>query len=70
MKSPIFYILILFALNADPTLTEASGLRETVELLSSFGSRLSGYPGAEAAADYVENRLRDMGLESIGVVFV
>ncbi|MEE3258528.1 MAG: FtsX-like permease family protein [Candidatus Latescibacterota bacterium] len=65
MKPPIFYILILFALNADPTLTEASGLRETVELLSSFGSRLSGYPGAEAAADYVENRLRDMGLESV-----
>ena len=65
MIRPVFYIISALLIGVHSASAEVSSLRQTVETLSSYGSRLSGYPGAEAAADYVENRLRSMGIESV-----
>ena len=40
-------------------------LAEHVDVLAGMGSRMSGYPGAEAAADYLEEQLRGFGIEEI-----
>jgi hypothetical protein len=40
-------------------------LRETVTDLSAMGSRVTGYPGADQAADYLKERLRDLGVTDI-----
>ena len=58
-------LILLLLVAADCGLVHGSGLRETVSYLSSLGSRMSGYPGAEAAADYVETRLRDIGIADL-----
>ncbi len=39
---------------------DETALRQTVEFMASLGSRLSGYPGGEKAADYVEKELREL----------
>lgn len=55
--------LLLFtgpAVNATERL-EAE-LRETVSDLAAFGSRVTGYPGADQAADYLKTRLADLGV--------
>jgi len=65
MIRPVFYIISALLIGVHSASAEVSSLRQTVETLSSYGSRLSGYPGAEAAADYVENRLRSVGIESV-----
>ena len=44
---------------------DANGLRTHVEALTSFPSRVTGYPGAEAAAQYVEDQFRQIGLQDI-----
>lgn len=55
--------LLLFAVQS--TASDGDGLRETVHFLSSLGSRISGYPGGESAADYVEDELRRIGVGDI-----
>ncbi len=39
---------------------------ETLERLTNMGSRVTGYPGCVAAADYIEQRFREIGLEDVG----
>ena len=65
MKHSAYYILCVLALTADSGWAREDGVRETVAYLSSLGSRVSGYPGAAAAADYVEQRLREIGLPEL-----
>ncbi len=48
------------ALSAD-----AAGLRATIDTLASFESRVPGYPGNARAADYLERRLRSLGLRDL-----
>ena len=61
MKHSAYYILCALVLTANCGWAREDGVRETVAYLSSLGSRVSGYPGAAAAADYVEQRLREIG---------
>jgi hypothetical protein len=65
MKPPVIYLLSFLVFAADCNSANGSGLRESVAYLSSFDSRMSGYPGAEAAADYIENRWREIGLADL-----
>ena len=44
---------------------EASDLQAHVEALSAHSSRVTGYPGSAAAADYIEAQFRDIGLGEI-----
>ena len=65
MKHSAYYILCALVLTANCGWAREDGVRETVAYLSSLGSRVSGYPGAAAAADYVEQRLREIGLAQV-----
>ncbi len=46
---------------------DAKGIEQTVEDLSGFGSRVTGYPGYEKAAEYVEAKFKELGLEDVRV---
>jgi len=46
---------------------DAKEIERTVNDLSSMGSRVTGYPGCERAAQYVERKFRELGLEDIRV---
>ena len=59
IHSFILFLLVLSVGNT-PSWSQQRDLRKTVEFMSSLGSRVSGYPGAERAASYVENALRSM----------
>ena len=54
-----------FSLALLHTSGEAADLRATIEALSAVESRLAGYPGAEAAAAWVERELRVVGVEAV-----
>ena len=43
----------------------ADDLRTHVEALTAFPSRVTGYPGAEAAAQYIEYQFRQIGLQDV-----
>ena len=62
IHSFILFLLVLSVSNT-PSWSQQHDLRKTVEFMSSLGSRVSGYPGAERAASYVENALRSMAVE-------
>ncbi|KJR99928.1 MAG: ABC-type antimicrobial peptide transport system, permease component [Desulfobulbaceae bacterium BRH_c16a] len=42
---------------------DAPSVRETIAAMSSFGSRATGSPGYTKAASFIEQQLRDLGLE-------
>ncbi|MBC7287421.1 MAG: M28 family peptidase, partial [Armatimonadetes bacterium] len=42
-------------------------LAATIKYLSSLGSRVTGYPGCEKAAEFVESKFRELGLEDVTV---
>lgn len=42
-------------------------LASTIDYLSSLGSRVTGYPGCDQAAKYVESQFRQLGLDNIQV---
>ncbi|MCY3789831.1 MAG: hypothetical protein OXH63_13695, partial [Gemmatimonadetes bacterium] len=65
MKHSAYYIICALVLTANSGWTREDGVRETVDYLSSLGSRVSGYPGAAKAADYVERRLREIGFAKV-----
>ena len=44
---------------------ESGRLQQHVRTLAEVGSRVTGYPGAQAAADYVEKQLEEYGVEEI-----
>lgn len=46
---------------------DVSRVRETVNTLSAYPSRMAGYPGCEKAADYVEQQFRASGLKNIRI---
>ena len=52
---------------ADPAVrqVEPGRLQQHVRTLAEVGSRVTGYPGARAAADYVEEQLEVYGVEEI-----
>ena len=56
---------IFLALLAGAARGEEGGVQSTVEFLSSLGSRVSGYPGAEEAASFVEQQLRRAGVQEV-----
>ncbi len=62
MRKSILLFLILWA---GPSWPELGEVRNTVEYMASLGSRLTGYPGAEKAAQYVEDALSDLGVEVV-----
>jgi len=60
----LFTIGILFSLCV-PGRGEPARLRSTVEFLGSLGSRISGYPGADQAAEFVLEQFGQIGLEQV-----
>ena len=40
-------------------------LRRTIAILSSYSSRVSGYPGADSAATWIEDQFHRVGLQSV-----
>lgn len=60
----IFTAVALFALCASSRGDEAE-LRSSVGFLSSLGSRISGYPGADRAAEFVLDQFEEIGLEQV-----
>jgi hypothetical protein len=42
-----------------------ANIADTVNTLASFGSRVAGYDGDARAAEYVERKFRDIGLEAV-----
>lgn len=40
-------------------------LAETVRWMAAQGSRVAGYPGADRAADYIEQQFRAIGLQNV-----
>lgn len=44
---------------------DSSRIRRTIADLAGFGSRMAGYPGATAAAEYLADRFRAIGLEEV-----
>ena len=65
MRYSAYYIVCVLALTANGGWAREGGVRETVAYLSALGSRVSGYPGAAAAADWVERRMRASGLADV-----
>ena len=53
--------------SADPMVpqVEPGRLQQHIRILAEAGSRVTGYPGAQAAADYVEEQLELYGVEEI-----
>ncbi|MCK5517118.1 MAG: M28 family peptidase, partial [Desulfobulbaceae bacterium] len=64
----ICFILISFNIlcnsAASQTEVNASSIYKTIETLSSFESRTTGSAGYEKAANYIEQRLQELGLET------
>ncbi|MBM3502025.1 MAG: M28 family peptidase, partial [Armatimonadetes bacterium] len=44
---------------------DAREIKSVIEDLSRMGSRVTGYPGYEEAASYVERRFKELGLEAV-----
>ena len=44
---------------------DVGNIKKDIDVLASYPSRMVGYPGCEQAADYVEKRFREIGLEDI-----
>ena len=65
MKNVVGIALFSLIVVAASPPARGESLRETVRYLSSVGSRVSGYPGAELAADYVEAQLSAIGLYNL-----
>ena len=49
----------------DPSAAPNVRIRESVEYLSSLGSRVVGYPGCELAANFIEAQFRSIGLDDV-----
>jgi len=55
----------VFAYQAVAAAVEEGRLRSTIEELAALGSRVTGYPGARRAADYVAAAFREIGLDDV-----
>ena len=47
-----------------PARADVEGIRATVEFMASVGSRVSGYPGSDRAADYVADAFAAAGVQA------
>ena len=63
-RQNFLFFLLLFA-SSIAVRADGDGLRQTVEYMASLGSRMSGYPGGQLAADYVEQELRALGFARV-----
>ena len=70
MKKASFLLIFILCLivhillrHRPETAVDEHSLRETIETLSSFGSRATGSPGYEKAAAFLEQKLQALGLE-------
>ncbi len=59
-----FNIILLFNSATSRAEVDAASIQNTIEILSRFESRTTGSPGYEKAANYIEQRLQDLGLET------
>jgi hypothetical protein len=57
--------MLIIALSLCRAAPVAAQARHAVEYLASLGSRLSGYPGATAAARWMEEGLRESGVQEV-----
>ena len=70
MRNRLFQLLLVLlvltgAASAATRERLQADLRETITDLSGMGSRVTGYPGADRAADYLSARLRDLGVAEV-----
>ena len=49
------------------SLIDVDEMRATVKLMSELGSRVTGYPGCDKAAKYVEDKFRALGIGDVSV---
>ncbi len=70
MKKDSLFLIFIFCLIMHVltppqarTAVEEHSLRETIDTLSSFGSRATGSPGYEKAAAFLEEKLESLGLQ-------
>ena len=63
MRLPTCLFTLLITCSTAPA--DENGIRTTVEFMASLGSRISGYPGGDRAADYVEEAFAAAGLDEI-----
>jgi len=59
----LFLLVHLFVPTQGQTAVDPRSLRETIETLSSFGSRSTGSPGYEKTAAFIEHKLQGLGLD-------
>jgi len=60
----IYSICIPFSPLSATAEIDASSIQQTIKILSSFKSRTTGSPGYEKAAEYIEQKLQELGLET------
>ncbi len=60
----VFLYLLVSSLDM-PCYSQVEPIRTTIEILSSVDSRLAGYPGAEYAADWLEQQFREVGVGAL-----
>lgn len=53
--------------NEVAALIDSSRIRGTIEKLASFGTRMTGYPGATEAANYLAEEFKTIGLENVAL---
>jgi hypothetical protein len=62
LQTTVVLLLLHRVAGASPLVSvDPSRLKQDIEALSSHGSRVLGYPGEAWAADFVENRLKELG---------
>ena len=66
IASPLFVPLSLCPFVPSSSIASVPSLYETIQTLSQSGDRTTGAPGCDAAADYIEDRFKALGLESVG----
>ncbi len=59
----LFLLVHFFVPTQGQTAVDPRSLRETIETLSSFGSRSTGSPGYEKTAAFIEQKLQNLGLD-------
>lgn len=68
-KQPQKFLAVLIIILSISTLshgdTKSIYLNETVEFMSGLGSRITGYPGAQRAADFIEEKLNQFQIGDV-----
>jgi ABC-type lipoprotein release transport system permease subunit len=60
---PVVHLVVPANMQTAEAAVEEQSLRETIETLSSLGSRTTGSPGYEKAAVFIEEKMQALGLE-------